>query len=285
MPKTAASAMAAAGLGSRTMRVFTSVGMILCVLAVLAPPARGDNDLDALINAIQNGDKGARVSAFGELGDMGSRGRPAVPAILPFLRDEDAKVREAAAHALAEIGPGPEAIPSLVEAMRDKETGWDATIALVAVGPAAIPALTGALHDSDANVRSDAVYALGEFGPAAKDSMPALIALFAKELAEGRAGIADTWAEIGSGARSVVPLLAQSLRDRSPELRLAAARALWVPPVLWTPNPRSVSPRANSSTPVLSETLTMAIIGRTPRLPPSRTLWPPCGAPGRCPRR
>ena len=154
------------------MRVFTSVGLILCILVVLLPPVRGDDekkDLDALIKAIQNGGKEARLNALGELRNMGSRGRPAVRAILPLLRDNDEKVREAAASALAEIGPGPEAIPALVEAMKDEETGWDAARALVAVGPAAIPALTRALHDSDDNVRSNAVYALGEFGPAAKD--------------------------------------------------------------------------------------------------------------------
>ena len=209
------------------MQVASSVGTILCILVVLASPARGDSDLDALINAIQSGGKKARISALGELGDMGSRGRPAVPAILPLLRARNAKVREAAADALTEIGPGPEAVPSLVEAIRDEDTGWDATFALVAVGPAAIPALTRTLHDSDADVRSRAVYALGEFGPAAKDSMPALIALFAKESAKGRAGIADTWAEIGSGARSAISLLAESLRDGPPELRFAVARALW----------------------------------------------------------
>ena len=187
------------------MRVFASVGLILCILVVLLLPARGDdekNELDALIEAIENGDKEARLNALGELRDMGSRGRPAVGAILSLLGDHDEKVREAAANALAEIGPGPEAIPALVDAMKDEGTGSDTAQALVAVGRTAIPPLIGRMTDSDANVRSNAVYALGEFGSAAKDSVPALIALFTKEPAEGRAGIANTWAEIGHGEKS-----------------------------------------------------------------------------------
>ncbi len=230
VPVAAAWAVDTVNVRSRTMRVFTSVGLILCILAVLLLPVRGDDekeDFDALIKVIQNGDKKACLNALGELRDMGSCGKPAVGAILRRLRHKDEKIRGAAAEALAEIGPGVEAIPALIEAMKDEETGGDAAWALVAVGPAAIPALTRALHESDDNIRSNAVYALGEFGSAAKDSMPELRALFAKELAEGRADIANTWAEIGSGARSAVPLLVESLRDRSLELRFAAARALW----------------------------------------------------------
>ncbi len=189
--------------------------------------ARGDDDLGALINAIKNGTKEARLEAFAELRDMGTQGRPAVGAILPFLRDGDADVREAAANALGGIGPGIEAVPSLLEAMRDGETGGIATLALVAVGRAAIPALTQSLRDTNDNARSNAVFGLGELGPAAKDSMPALMSLFAKEPEEGRAEIANSWAEFGTAAKSAIPLLVDSLQERSIELRLAAARALW----------------------------------------------------------
>ena len=197
---------------------------------VFLPPVRGDDekkDVDALIKVIQNDGKEARLNDFKELRNMGSHGRPAIHAILPFLRDSDEKVREAASRTLAEIGPGPDVIPALIEAMKDEKTGGDAAGTLVAVGPAAIPALTRELYDTNDNVRSNAVYALGEFGPAAKDAMPVLIALFAKERTKNRADIADTWAEIGNAAKSAVPLLVESLGDRSPELRLAAARALW----------------------------------------------------------
>lgn len=203
------------------------MGTILCIFVVLGPCAHGEDDLDTQIKAVQSGRKQARLHAFEELRYLGSRARPALGAVLPCLRDPDAEIREAAADVLADIGPGPEAIAALVEAMRDKETGRDASRALVAVGPAAIPALTRALLDSDAEVRSNAVHALGEFGPTAKDSVPALMALFVRESPEGRVAIANAWAEMGRGAGSAVPLLVELLRDPSAEVCVAAARALW----------------------------------------------------------
>ena len=52
-----------------------------------------------------------------------------------------------------------------------------AAIALGKIGPDAVPALIEALKDKDKEVHRLAVYALGQIGPAAKDAVPALKAL------------------------------------------------------------------------------------------------------------
>jgi len=49
-----------------------------------------------------------------------------------------------------------------------------------AIGPASIPALIAALGDENEQVRIAAIKALGEFGPRAKDAIPALTNLLAQ---------------------------------------------------------------------------------------------------------
>ena len=95
------------------------------------------------------------------------RGR-SVAACMQGLRNEDDRVRRAAAWALYELGP--EASPAtalLARQLADAETRMPALRALEAIGPeayAAVEAITPLLSHEDAYVRLGATFALGEIG-------------------------------------------------------------------------------------------------------------------------
>jgi HEAT repeat protein len=61
--------------------------------------------LPAVIAMLQHKEPVARQRAADLLGDLGSAGRPAVPALLDALRDENLNVRRAVATALVRIDP------------------------------------------------------------------------------------------------------------------------------------------------------------------------------------
>jgi HEAT repeat protein len=87
------------------------------------------------------------VLAAQALGRMGVSGKPALPTLVAFLKDEDLQVRAHAAYALAMMKQN--AVP-------------------------AVAALMDALNDSEWVVRSEAASALGEIGLAAACAVPAL---------------------------------------------------------------------------------------------------------------
>ncbi len=98
----------------------------------------------------------AAAEALGKIGDP-----QALPALIEALKDKDSGVREVAAGALREIGP--QALPALIEALKDKdsEVRRAAAEALGKIGgPQALPALTEALKDEVRWVRRAAVEAL-----------------------------------------------------------------------------------------------------------------------------
>src|SRR5438309_11919955 len=92
-------------------------------------------------------EEAARRNAAYALGKMGFQGAPAIPKLLQRLReDASAKVREAAAFALGEVGK--ESVKAAVHADL-------------------VPGLVQALKDDNHLVRRSAAYALGSVGPEA----------------------------------------------------------------------------------------------------------------------
>jgi HEAT repeat protein len=104
------------------------------------------NDLPRLIQELKEGDDANRAEAAEALGLLGPNGKTALPALLLALRDEYELVRQNALRSIIAIGP-------------------DAT---------ATQALTDSLKDSDNLVRALSANALGQLGPLARQSVPAL---------------------------------------------------------------------------------------------------------------
>jgi HEAT repeat protein len=100
---------------------------------------------------------------------MGVRAKEAIPALQTAIRDEDSKVSDCAAYALARIGTP--AVPALIEALGYKEPqargsaacrlGWlRVYFGKSAVPPTVAPALIKSLKDEAACVRLEAIEAL-----------------------------------------------------------------------------------------------------------------------------
>lgn len=146
-----------------------------------------------------------------------------VPDMILRLRDPEPKVRVGAAWALGELGPkARDAVPDLLEALKDRSIANLAQYALARIGKPAIPALVKLMKDEDNAMRdpadlhsqlcSHAFYALREMGPEAKAVIPDLIELI-KVPKFGRAGFIEFLGDFGSDAKDAIPLLSDILLE------------------------------------------------------------------------
>jgi len=145
------------------------------------------------------------------------------------IRDREPSVRARGAELLG-WQPGPEAVQSLIVALKDPDTGvrWEAARALHSQGPdaaAAVPALLEALDDPESLVSSTAALALGRHPSAAPMAVPRLIAAMAKDVTT-RYYAADALGAFGPQAEPAIPVLLQALDDENRVVRGNAARAL-----------------------------------------------------------
>ena len=135
-----------------------------------------EDEIPALIQALQNEDKDVRVNAVVTLGQIESE--DVVPVLMGALQDQDEWVRVNAAWTLGQRGESAvDAVPILIRALRDQDewVRYHAAMALGEIGEGAsnaVPALMHALRDQDKHVRRYAVGALGKIG---KGTVPALI--------------------------------------------------------------------------------------------------------------
>ncbi len=145
----------------------------------------------ALTRALKDKSKKVRLEAAWALGRLGPFAKPAVPALLDAMREDDAKdekivtsggsIRWRAMRALADIGPeAKEAIPALLKVVQNGEGRYVHGCAVIALGkiapedPKVLAALLAAAKVKD--LRGPAVYALGNVGRRHADKViPTLI--------------------------------------------------------------------------------------------------------------
>jgi len=145
---------------------------------VQQPTRSTDGDpLPTLIRALRSSALVERLRAAKALGRLGWLAREATPALITALNDEDAKVRESAAHAIGQMGP--ESLPTLSGMLghRDKYVRRNAVWALGKLGPlsrSALSTLCAALRDSDPRTASGAAQAIGNMGADGADAVAAL---------------------------------------------------------------------------------------------------------------
>jgi hypothetical protein len=204
-------------------------------------PAAGDS-VRAWVKALSAPDAGARRQAVVGLGALGDKAAEAVPALAKVLREDgDADLRKEAARALENMAPASgAAVPALAQALGDEgpRVRMHAALALGrlrAEARPAVPALARALAD-DANrtdlgafsftIQEAAARALGRAGDA--EAVAALASALQADRPEAlRRAAARALGEAGAAARPAVPRLQALRADKSFELRLAAAEALW----------------------------------------------------------
>lgn len=169
-----------------------------------------------------------------------STGARAVPALTESLQHEDAKVRIAAALALAEIGPTARAaVPALLDqALHDPvlyagttAAGALKTIDLVAARQV-MTAYLPALRSADVRTRRTACAMLEGLGPVAKPAVPALTGALNDVDETVRMHAVGALGEIGIPATLVIPALSKALHDPSQTVRHRALSqfAFSIPP-------------------------------------------------------
>jgi len=155
-----------------------------------------------------------RAHAAKSLGEIGAKARPAVHELALLISDTDETVRRTVVGALRKIHPDPQVgVPLLVKVMEDKDPAVRvrAMRALVASGKEAVPFLIQALKDEKAAYWVCLV--LNQIGPEAQDAVPALIVLLGDKRPQVRREAILTLAEIGKPAAPAVGQLVKALDD------------------------------------------------------------------------
>jgi len=190
--------------------------------------------VEKLTKQFASSDPAVRRDAAFQLGKMGAAAKPAVPALIKALQDQDKQVWAFAIAALTELGPeAREAISALIADLSGKARGsrereqrqrtLRSAYALSRIGAEAVPPLIVALNSDDSGVRAGAAQALGGMGAEAKESIPALRANFGHGDPSVRQEVIDALALIGPAA---VGPVSEALSSNEPSARVSAALTL-----------------------------------------------------------
>jgi HEAT repeat protein len=223
------------------------------------PPAPDPNKLAVVLQLIEDDDAGIRTYAARFLGEF-AHWPEATEAATRLLDDANADVRQAATHALAEIGPPARAalprltellqdtrkryhiyaacalwkidrrketaVPVLARALRGRQRQWAMDV-LMEMGPdaeGAFPELCATSQDGDRILRMYALRTLGTFG---KRSVPALVAGLADPDSVVRGWALEALEKIGPDAGdAVAAVLRLHQHDSEKHVRESAAKAL-----------------------------------------------------------
>ena len=231
----------------------------LDVVARIGREARSATPL--ILEAIEEENANMRAQAVRALAAVAEPGL-ALPRLIEALKDESDRVRRAAAEGLAGYGDSAKpAVSVLIRTLKDDSggsAGRAAALALRKIGKPAVAALVADLAD---NPRKDVMMLLGKMGPAAREAVPALVALTrdddvgmrcAARLAmwridrahecnralfdnlrldlkgpdEARVDVCAAVGEIGPEAKSMVPALLEALREQDSVAQDFVAEAL-----------------------------------------------------------
>lgn len=155
-----------------------------------------EDPLPDLIRALRNRLPGERVRAAKTLARLGWLARDAIPALVRAVDDEEAKVREASAHAVGQMGPD------------------------------ALPELVRMLGHSDKYVRRNAIWALGKLGPLARPALADLCRALKDADPRAASGVAQALGNMGTDGGEAVAALAEAMRGTNIVLCRLAAKAL-----------------------------------------------------------
>src|SRR5262249_7502374 len=150
---------------------------------------------------------------------IGPEARPALPALLGALKDDDGPVFQGAVDALGRIGR--EGVPALIDVLKGRqEIAFVAAKVLGNIGPearAAGPALIDALEEE--KLTSWAAEALGKIGPDARDAVAALGAAYKDD---GNIASHEAARALGRIGAPAVPTLIDALNQNHRNQRWAA---------------------------------------------------------------
>lgn len=190
-----------------------------------APGGEAAPAVAALVDLLKDKSPAVRAHAATSLGKIGKPAIGAVPNLISLLTDPDEAVRRQAVGALVAIRPGPKVgVPLFVTLMADSDEAVRMRVldALASAGADAVPAMVEALKNDVVAYRACLV--LREIGPDAVAAVPALTEKLADPRPEIRREAALALAAIGKGASPAVAKIAALLGDEA--MRVPATYAL-----------------------------------------------------------
>lgn len=155
----------------------------------------------------------ARSASGDAVNDVNAHGNDPIPQLLATIRGKDSGERTKAAESLVRLGG--EAVPALIEALKDDTPDRVAAGILRQTGEAAHHAVPGLIEQfttgCDLTTRCQAAYALSVLGSAANDAAPVLIAAVEDGDITVRCSAARALGHIGAEDREVISALAAAL--------------------------------------------------------------------------
>jgi HEAT repeat protein len=221
----------------------------------------GPTSVPALSRVLYNDNFLVRQRAAVILAGFGPEARPAAPALVDLLQDNQFEVQTAAENALIKIGDpvvpviadalrkndpqgrkllvtflgklGPAAAPVLVQVLRKDENPYvRVSAASVLAGfhpvdPSLVPALVEALKDPNDGVRTSAIDALGQLASDAKAAIgPLIVSAHRDSEALNAQKSRQALDAIGPGSKDSLPGLIQGMKDSDAGIRKAIVVAL-----------------------------------------------------------
>ena len=171
-----------------------------------------------------------RQAAARALARMGPAAQAAKPALLRCLQgDPSAPVRSNAACALGWLGKDPELIPPLIKALddQDKEVRRYAAYALSLLSPTSAPAVPKLIERlEDPHMAYMAARALGAIGAPARPSIPQLIKALRRDNSLARMEFVIALGKFGPEAKQAIPDLLVLANDTDPHVKKVASETL-----------------------------------------------------------
>ena len=192
-------------------------------LGRIGGPSAGS--LSALAAAIKDPDKTVRRSAVKAIWAIKPPPAIVIPLFVDVLKNAEPGVVVPALDALAESGE--QAVPLLLEALKEKQAQYWACLVLAEMGAkakTAVPAIAELLANDDAGVRREALLALGSIGSDAQSAVPAMIKALDDTDFTVRYGAAFALGRIGPAAKAAQESLQKRTADSDHFLR---AVSLW----------------------------------------------------------
>jgi HEAT repeat protein len=215
--RSAAQALRRTGGGAKTavrelrqaLRDKNNMVRVKAAEALLYLNGSDESVIPPLIEALEEDDDAVSKGAALCLGRFGPRAKAAIPALVKRLANPEVS------RALVRIGP--DSIPELIKALKDRTRRGPAIGALFELGKEkeAVRALIEDLEDKTYNVRRIAARALSRFGTNANGAIPALIAILndRKQTPYLPVRCVNVLGGMGPKAKAAVPVLVDALND------------------------------------------------------------------------
>ena len=215
----------------------------VCVVLVLATSALQGQEVPGLVKQLDSDDPAKVAAAIRELGELGVKAKPALPSLIRLFADDrddssgmawgppnTRTLSGLASSAVVDIGKI--SVPYLVKSLENDDSKISIVTAdtlghLGREAEEAVPALVRACDNVEPEVRRNAVIALRLIQSRLETAVPQLRKMATEDTDEWvRHDVAKTLAALDDPGREIVETLCLMLKDPSPEVRGAVARAL-----------------------------------------------------------